>query len=225
MQEICAVIPALNEAPRIAAVIRGVRRQGIDVIVVDDGSGDGTEAVARAEGAAVVRHPSNRGKGAALRTGFDHVLGKGYRSIVTLDGDGQHDPAEISRFLDTAERTGADIIVGSRMHSLRGMPWTRILCNRVGSAIVSRVCGVRIPDALIGYRLMKTDVLRSITLEADRYEIDPEILLKGVLAGRTVQHVDVTCIYGNERSRIRPLRDGLLFFRLVGRLPGKGGRS
>lgn len=217
-REMCAVIPAFNEAPRIAKVIEGVREQGIDAVVVDDGSGDGTESVARACGAAVVRHAANRGKGAALRSGFAYALEKGYGAVITLDGDGQHDPAEIPLFIARARETRADIVSGNRMRSPAGMPRTRVFCNRAGSSIVSRLAGCRVPDALIGYRLMRTAVLRSIRLEADRYEIDPEILLRASFAGFRIAYVDVACIYGNERSRISPLRDGALFLRLIGRL-------
>lgn len=214
--QLTVLIPALNESARVGAVIERARRYG-GVIVVDDGSTDGTDAVARRAGATVMRHPLNRGKGAAVRTGFAHILGTACDAVVTLDADGQHDPAEIPRFAEALLKTGAGIVNGDRMHAPAGMPWTRIFCNRRGSAIVSAVAGCPIPDALIGYRIVRMDVLRAVfpALRSDRYEIDPEILLRAACAGFRIGSLRVACVYGDERSRIRPLLDAHRFFGLV----------
>src|SRR5690348_17000974 len=95
------VIPALNEESRLGRVIEGVRRctRGLDVLVVDDGSGDATAAVAREHGADVLSHPFNLGYGAALQTGYKRALQAGYAHLVQMDADGQHDPADIERLL------------------------------------------------------------------------------------------------------------------------------
>ena len=218
MSKLCAVIPALNEERRVGPVVQRIRTQGIDVVVVDDGSADGTARVAAAAGATVIRHDATRGKGAALKTGFAHILDKGYDAVINLDADGQHDPDEIPLFIAKAAETGADVVLGSRMHSLEGMPFVRVVCNRAGSSIASRISAAKITDALIGFRFMKTAVLRSVRLEADRYEIDPEIVIRSLRAGFSLAHVDVTCIYNGQPSRIRPLYDGALFLRLAWRL-------
>ena len=112
--KICAVIPAYNEERHVAEVVRGCLEHGLTVVVVDDCSTDATIERAREAGAELTRHDVNRGKGAALGTGLAWARERGFDAAITLDGDGQHDPAEIPRFIDCARRRGADIVVGSR---------------------------------------------------------------------------------------------------------------
>lgn len=215
----CVVIPAFNESLRLPSVLRKLKRLPVDTIVVDDGSADGTSAVVRAESAILVRHDVNRGKGEAIRSGLRRALGGEWREIVTLDGDGQHDPDEMPVLIEALRSRGADVVIGNRMHSLKGMPYTRVYCNQRGSAIVSTVCGQHIPDALIGFRAMtRRAVERTLPhLKARRYEIDPEILIQAAFAGLKIESERVTCIYGSEVSRIRPLIDLYYFLKLVSR--------
>ena len=213
----CVLIPAFNEERYIRSVIRKIKAQKIDVIVVDDGSRDNTASAVIEESAVLIKHPCNKGKGAALRSGFRLVLDKGYDIVITMDADGQHDPDEIPRFLEKSRDGGAGIIIGNRMHSPRGMPAARIFCNTYGSKITSKAARQYIPDALIGYKLIKSDVLKAIELESDRYEIDPEMLIKASLAGFKIDHINIECIYGSHVSRIRPLVDGYCFLRMVRR--------
>lgn len=118
-----AIIPALNEADRIADVVRRASKF-LPVLVVDDGSSDGTGAAAAGAGAMVLRHPVNLGKSAALHTGFKAALERGFEAVVTLDADGQHLPEEIPGFLEAAAR-GADAVIGCRMRDVRDMPAVR----------------------------------------------------------------------------------------------------
>lgn len=126
---ILALIPAYEEGPRVAAVIRGARRH-LPVVVVDDGSTDDTAMVSEAAGATVLRQRPNAGKGAALRAGFRHALDLGMDAVVTLDADGQHDPDEIPRFLDSFATDRPELVIGRRDFS--AMPPVRRISNTLG---------------------------------------------------------------------------------------------
>ena len=119
------VVPAYNEEAHIASVVRRSKPFGAVVLVVDDGSADRTVSLARQAGADVIVHETNQGNGGALATGFAEAEHRGVAWVVTLDGDGQHDPAEIPRFLAAAAVTGADIVIGSRTGDLSTMPRVR----------------------------------------------------------------------------------------------------
>ena len=119
----CAVvIPCLNEAARIAEVVRSVRRFLPTVFVIDDGSQDDTGAMAKKAGAEVLRHEFPRGKGVALQTGWEHARKCGFRWALTMDGDGQHSANDVAKFFEAAERTGAELVVGNRMGNPKAMP-------------------------------------------------------------------------------------------------------
>ena len=212
-----AIIPALNGAAQLPALLDEIRRvqPGVALLVVDDGSTDGTAAVAVAHGAAVAVHPINRGKGAALATGFARALDLGWEWAWTLDADGQHLPAEMHRFLDAAADGGWDVVVGSRMDHPVGMPWIRRATNRFTSAVVSAIAGQRIPDSQCGYRLFRVTKLAGLRLVTSRYDTESEILVRLARRGCRIGAAPVSSVYGTERSAIRPLRDTVRFFRLV----------
>ena len=212
-----AIIPALNAAAHIADVIANVGRHlpPSRIIVIDDGSSDGTGKIAADAGAVVVTHEVNRGKGAALKTGFDKAIEMGVEWVVTLDADGQHDPDEIELFLRRQNETGADIIVGNRMADIKDMPPIRIFANRTTSAFVSLRAGQKIPDSQNGYRLIATDAVRDIELETTRYDTESEILIKAARSGARIESVPVKTIYGEEVSKVNPFIDTLRFFRMV----------
>ncbi len=144
---ILALVPAYNEAQNIADVVVRARAFVQIVIVVDDGSSDDTARNAAAAGAEIIRHGTNQGKGVALRTGFARALQSSANAVVTLDGDGQHNPAEIPLLLRRWSQTGAGIVIGNRMGVVRTMPFHRIFTNRASSAIVSLLCDARINDS------------------------------------------------------------------------------
>jgi len=147
------IIPAYNEAPNIAAVVGGIRGvHACDVVVIDDGSVDATAVEARRAGAAVLRHPCNLGIGAAVQTGFLYARAHGYDYVLRLDGDGQHDPAFIPRFLEVLSGGGADIVVGSRFLGREGYQSTVV--RRAGILILgvlSALVGTPVTDPTSGY--------------------------------------------------------------------------
>lgn len=216
------MIPAYNEAPRIARVVGGCLRVGglETVLVVDDGSTDGTAERAREAGAAVLRLEPNRGKGAALAAGFDRALAAGHRWVVTLDGDAQHDPAEVPRFLEVARGRGADVVLGDRLVHPEGMPPIRWLTNRVMSLVLSCLAGVQMADTQCGFRLFSDRVLRAVRPRSLRFSYESELLVGAGRRGYRFARVPVRSIYAGGPSRIRPLPDTARFLALVLRLVG-----
>jgi glycosyltransferase involved in cell wall biosynthesis len=212
-----AVIPAYNPGAAVIEVARGAAGVlgAARVVVVDDGSADGAAARAADAGVRVVRHPENRGKGAALRTGFAIALESGADWVLTLDADGQHEPGEIPRFLEEAEQGRFDLLLGDRMSDTGRMPIERILANRLTSSIISMLAGQRIRDSQSGFRLITAKVLRAVDLRFDRFDAESEILVKAARAGFRIGAVAIGTIYGEETSTIRPMRDTLRFVALV----------
>ncbi len=149
------LIPARNEAARIPRVIESIFHQapGCDVLVIEDGSTDDTVAVVRSTGARIVSLPINLGYGGALRVGFQYALSKGYRNVVTLDADGQHDPADLPAFIRRLDESAADLVVGSRFSGQAhySVPFTRRLGMFLFSAITSAVVGRKISDTTCGF--------------------------------------------------------------------------
>jgi glycosyltransferase involved in cell wall biosynthesis len=202
-----ALIPAFNEAASIAAVVEGVRDSVAAVIVIDDGSTDGTAERARAAGAEVVAHDSNRGKGSAIRTGLRRVLAGDFTHVLLLDGDMQHLPAEAPRLLRAAEETGADVVLGERRFCASEMPASRYYANLAGSRVLSWFIGVPAPDTQCGFRVFRVDAIRDLPLTASGYEIETEMLVKVCRRGGRIAPVPVTAVYDGQASKLRPVRD------------------
>jgi glycosyltransferase involved in cell wall biosynthesis len=219
-----AVIPAFNEADTIGHVVEGLRPLVAAAIVVDDGSTDGTAERACAAGAAVVRHETNRGKGHAVRTGLARALAGDFTHVLLLDGDMQHLPEEGARLLATAVESRADVVLGERQFYRDRMPAPRYHANRWGSRVLSWFVGVPLRDTQCGFRVFRTDMLRSFELTASGYEIETEMLVKARRRGGRIVTVPITAVYAGERSKLRPVRDTTrtcflaVYYRVVERL-------
>src|SRR5947209_5699526 len=168
--EQCAVIiPCLNEASTIASLVSDVKTVLPGVIVIDDGSGDGTGELAAEAGAGVLRHERPRGKGAALNSGWQRARALGFSWALTMDGDGQHSPGDISTFLATAEEGRAALIVGNRMANPAGMPWLRRQVNRWMSWQLGRAAGCTLPDTQCGFRMMNLAAWSALKVETSHF--------------------------------------------------------
>lgn len=211
----CVVIPALNEERRIADVVRRVKEQIPAVVVVDDGSSDGTRREAEAAGAVVLRHDVNRGKGEALQTGFRHAREQGYSFVITMDGDGQHAPADLPRFVEAYQSTGIPVWVGNRMADTRGMPPVRRWTNRFMSWLLSRDMGQHVPDTQCGFRLFRMDVVPESATQSARFAAESEVLLQLADRGVKIGSVPIATIYGDEKSKIHPFRDTVRFIDML----------
>ncbi|MBU0743345.1 glycosyltransferase family 2 protein [bacterium] len=214
------ILPALNAASFVGPLLDEIRERQPDIraLVVDDGSTDGTGDVARAHGAEIATHAQNRGKGAALLTGFQHALAAGWDWTFTMDADGQHLPAEMQSFLDAALSASFDIVVGTRMDATADMPWIRKATNVFTSRVVSRLAGCPIPDSQNGYRLLRVAVLDGLETTTANYDFESEVLVRLARRGARIGSVPTAAVYGEQGSSIRPLRDTVRFFRLVYRL-------
>lgn len=215
--KVCVVIPAYREHGRIGSVIRRVMDHVRDVVVVDDGSGDGTADEAEALGAVVLRHEVNRGKGIALNTGFAYVRERGFEVVLTLDGDGQHNPDDIPRFLEAYRRTGIPVLIGNRMMDTARMPMVRLLTNRFMSWLLSRELRQFVPDTQCGFRLYACDILPPRPVQSERYAAESEILLHLADRGIRMDSVPVSTIYRDEHSKINPWTDTVRFFKMLRR--------
>jgi glycosyltransferase involved in cell wall biosynthesis len=216
----CLLFPAYNESKTIGPIIREANRFAksvvvVDIVVIDDGSSDDTAEIAAANSATVLRHTRNRGKGMALRTGFDYALQNGYQRITTMDSDGQHDPLDLLRFFERFQRTCPDILIGRRNEEHSAMPLHRRLNNWLVSTVGSALCGQNVPDFQSGYRLITAEVLKAIHLETERYETESELLIKAGRLGFRIESLPIRAIYGDEISHVKPLREMWLFTKLL----------
>jgi glycosyltransferase involved in cell wall biosynthesis len=213
---VACVIPALDAARTLASVVRGVRDAipGVRVIVVDDGSGDRTADVAAACADGLERFARNQGKGAALRAGFAWALDGGATTIITMDADGQHDPAAAPRLV--AALSAADIVIGTRRRRGTGMPIVRRASNAVSAAAVSLCAGQRLADSQSGFRALRARVLAHVDAAGDRYEYETDFLIQAARAGLRIACVPVPTIYGAP-SHFRALRDTARVLRTIWR--------
>ena len=145
------------------------------------------------------------------------MLKRGFHYVLILDGDGQHLPEEIPAFLAEANRGGAPFVVGTRMSDTRTMPFVRKMTNRFMSGQISRLCGQPVPDSQCGFRLMRRDVIPHLFCESNNYDYETEMLLIASQAGFQISSVPVSTIYGDEKSKIHPVRDTIRFFKLISR--------
>lgn len=210
--KICVLIPAYNEAKAIGPLVSAIRRKGLDVVVVDDGSADDTGSIAQSSGAHVIRHPQNKGKGVSLQDGFKYVLSRDYDGVITMDGDAQHGVDDLDAIITKANQFPDSVVTGNRMSDTKGMPWLRLMTNRFMSWLISLVCRQTIPDTQCGYRYIGTKVLSTIELTVEDYEIESEVLIQASKKGFKVYSVPIRTIYEGQVSKINPLRDTVRFF-------------
>ena len=212
-RKIVALIPGYQEGPRIAAVVEGAGLF-LPVVVVDDGSTDDTAAQAAAAGATVLVQRPNAGKGAALRAGFRHALETGATAVVTLDADGQHDPAEIPSFLTAFQATAAELIIGRREFAT--MPLVRRLSNMLGGWVFSLAVGRRVADNQSGYRLIGRQLMNALLDSSESgFEFEVEMIARCIALGLPIADVPIRTIYAGEPSHIRPWRHFTEFLRVT----------
>lgn len=202
---VAAIVPAFDCADRIGEVVKGTLQHVSDVLVVDDGSKDDTAAEARRTGARVVRHGANRGKAEALRSGLAVLLGESCTHILMLDGDGQHDTADIPTFLAAGEE--ADFVLGNRLWNPSAIPTRRYWTNFIGTRALELMTGYPLEDSQCGFRLVASSILRRMGLVGRRYASDTEILVRAGKLRASFAQVTVNVIYDGARSHYRPLKD------------------
>ena len=200
------IIPAYNEGDAVGVVIAKARslRPDAEILVVDDGSKDNTSAAARAAGARVIRHPYNKGNGAAVKTGLRNARGE---VVLLLDADGQHPPEDIERVLSGIGEY--DLVVGARTHD-SDSAWIRDFGNAIFNNLASYLSGRKIPDLTSGFRAMKRDyIMDFIHLLPNLYSYPTTSTLAFIKAGYNVQFVPIKARKGTGRSNTRIVRDGV----------------
>jgi glycosyltransferase involved in cell wall biosynthesis len=207
--KICVLIPAYNAQETLGFVLKKIQPFKIDTLVVNDGSSDETKRVVSENGAQLLEHPLNLGKGAALRTGFQYILQKGYQVVITLDADGQHDPSEIPSLLKIFQNIKPDILIASRAAEFGKMTFLRRFWNRLGVKAVARLCHSDITDSQSGFRLIRTKVLKEVDLSTSRFETELELLIKACKKGFSVLSVPINTqkVDGTGSSHFRPVVD------------------
>ena len=209
MSDHLIVIPVFDEAPTLARVVSRARRHGT-VLVVDDGSGDGSGDVASAAGADVIRLDRRRGKGVALRQGWGAAIERGVDRVVTLDGDGQHDPDDIPRLLRAASEAPSAIVIGNRLAGGQPMTTGRLAALRVAGFFIGWLTGIAMADTQSGFRVYPVPLLQAAMPRRGGFVLETEVLIRGAAAGWQIVEVPVTPVGATSRpSRFRPARDGI----------------
>jgi len=210
---ILALIPAYNEARRVSTVVT-TACQYLPVLVVDDGSTDDTAAVATLSGATVLSQRPNQGKGVALKTGFLKAIAEGYAAVLTLDADGQHDPAEIPKFLQAYQEQEVDLIIGARDFSQ--IPPVRRVANTLGRWSFSWAVGRPVQDNQSGYRLISRRLMEAMLASQEHgFQFEVEMIVVCVQKGYALDWVPIRTIYAGESSHIQPLQHVVEFTRMV----------
>jgi len=194
-----AVVPCYNEEITIGSIILKTKRHIDEVLVVDDGSTDDTAKIAKEAGATVILHKKNRGKSTGIKTGFKYALANGFDYVVTLDGDGQHNPDEIPTVLENLLNNGHDISIGLRSGKDTEMPIWRKLGKRVLDYTTSFGNGGYVTDSQCGFRVFNKKAVKALTprLNGEKFSVESEQLIRAHELGLGVAHTNVTCKYKN----------------------------
>jgi len=216
IEPLVVIVPAYNAEPTLANVVKGVRRTlpNAMIIGVDDGSTDGSGQLMKTVADETIEFEQNRGKGAALRAGFDAALKHGAAAVLTIDSDGQHDPAFAPAIVGALDR--ADIVIGTRDLSGKAVPKHRRIANMISSAATRAVSGGKVRDSQSGYRAMKAEVLRKVHAVGDRYEFETDFIIRAARAGFTTINIPISTIYGSP-SYFREFRDAWLVIKVLWR--------
>jgi glycosyltransferase involved in cell wall biosynthesis len=207
--KVAAIIPALNAAKTIAPVVTGTLAEIQPVVVIDDGSSDETGRVATAAGAIVLRHPFNRGKGGALKTGFAWALQKSLDGVITLDADGQHLPHQIPKFLQAHEESGADLIIGGRSQLFHGMLPRRRMANRFSAWTIAKASGTVVTDSQSGFRFYSAKLIAGLHLRADGFDMESEVIVRAGRARLKILTIPIELgfVNGVSTSHYKPVKD------------------
>lgn len=217
---VAVVIPAYNEAATIRDVAERALRQAPLVIVVDDGSADGTSAALAGLDVVLLRNAGNLGKAGSLRRGADEALQRGAQAVVTLDGDGQHCPEDIPHLLEAWREAPADIVIGSRLHRRALIPRARYWANRVANFWIGLAAGYPIADSQSGFRVYPARLLREARVKSGRahsFVFESEILIEAARLGVRARCLPVQVVYGGRAraSHFRPVLDIARIVRMV----------
>lgn len=203
------LIPSYRSAGTLPALLDEVlcHVDPEQVLVIDDGSADGSELHCRERGVDCFSHSVNQGKGAALRRGYGIWQRRGAEAVITLDADAQHDPASIPDFLHVYRELAPDLVIGDRGIDHTPMDWDRRFSNRTSTWLLNRRTGFRLRDSQCGYRLLSMELWGRMRPAGDHFELESAILLEAARLGATIEQVPVTQRVAREPSRISRAKD------------------
>lgn len=207
-----AIIPCYNEEVTIGSVILKAKKHVDEVLVIDDGSSDDTVKIAKDAGAVVISHNKNLGKSAVIKTGFRYALANGFDFVVTIDGDGQHDPDQIPTVLDNVKNNGHDISIGCRFGSDTEMPNWRRVGKRVLDYATSFGSGGHVTDSQCGFRAFNRKAVNGLysKLNGDAFTVESEQLIKAHELGLAVGNSKISCKYKDlDTSTKNPAAHGI----------------
>lgn len=205
------IIPNYNQGKTIKSVITDVEKYLKNILVIDDGSTDKSTEETLKTKATLITHKTNKGKGAALKTGFQFAIKNNYEAVLCIDADKQHNPKEIPHLINASEK--ADIIIGTRMLNPKTMPIPMLLTNKILSFIISKITKQTITDTQSGFRLIKTTVLKTIELNKNHYEMESEFIIKAIKAGFKVSEIPIETIYHKKKLRKTVIQDIFAFIK------------
>lgn len=211
---IAAVIPFFNESRTINQIVNNTLQYVDCVIAVDDGSTDNSSSkIPKNKNITLLKFKVNRGKGFALREGLNEGVNKGYTQLITIDADLQHNPDEIPLLIN--ELINFDIVIGNRLNNLVNMPLHRRMSNKITSFLLSLKTGNKIIDSQCGFRAYRAEVIKNIKTVKNGYEAESEILIKACRRGYKIGFTDISTIYGNEESKISPVKTTFNFVKVL----------
>jgi len=216
MENYRILIPAYNAAKYLPELFKRIATvDKLDrVLVVSDGSTDKTVSVCEEHQVKVIGLKSNGGKGHALKAGFKQIIADNNEFFITIDADLQHDTKFIPAFIQKFSETQADVIIGSRLHDVSGMPKDRFLSNKITTALLSLLAGRKLPDSQSGYRLLSTKTVKEIDLSCNRYEMESELLVKAARAGLKIDSIPISTVYNGEDSYMHKVKDTYRFIKM-----------
>jgi len=211
--KICAVIPFFNEIRSLSDVVKKTLNYVDVIILVNDGSTDGSENSVNERRTVLINHKKNFGKGKALKTGFLKSLELKCNVTVTLDADGQHDPKFIPELIEKIPEY--DLVIGNRLADMSSMPLNRRFSNKLTSKLLSLKTGVKILDSQSGYRVYKTGKLMELLPQSNGFEAESEILIKAARNKLNIGFSNISTIYGNDNSKMKSIQAILGFIKVL----------
>lgn len=214
IEPVLVIVPAFNAEKTLAPVVKGLREwlPGAVLLGVNDGSTDGTGALMRRLCDRTIEFPENRGKGAALRAAFAAALETDCRAVITIDSDGQHDPAFAPSVLSALDLF--HVAIGTRDLSGEQVPRHRRIANFLSTAATRLISGGAVGDSQSGYRAIRREVLENVHAQGDRYEFETDFIIRAAHAGYTFTNVPISTIYGSA-SYFRAFHDALLVIKVL----------
>lgn len=214
VDSVCAVIPFFNEKKTLNLVLDETLHYVKFVFAVNDGSNDDSYLEERNKiNVNFIDLEKNYGKGNALRIGFESAVSSGFDSVVTLDADLQHDPKYIPELVK--ELSTFDIVIGNRLKNIKEMPLQRRFSNKITSFLLTLKTGQEILDSQCGFRAFRAEALKELKIKYSGFEAESEILIKAAKKGYKIGFVDIPTIYGNEKSKMKPLQAILGFTKIL----------